>query len=349
MTAALIGMGWVTPLGRDLDAVWQAIQAKRCPHPVSETLSFGADPCPVLRVPDEDLVEAEALPRLRRSSRISHLAVTAATDAIIHAGLTADQLGRTALVFATSDGGIAYTRRFYAEVVKSDSGSPLLFPETVYNAPTSHIAARLGLGGEAITLAGDAASGLAAVRLGGALLTTGEVDYCLVVSAQEIDEITCEAYRSLGLIRAQIDQESPEAYFAEGAAALVLAREGSAQMHCPHPGFSYTSEAHATRQMERLLDILLASRTPRVVISGQSGISPDVIERAPLRNLLPDAVFHTPKETLGESLANSTLQHVIAAALALRNHQPGGEILVPAVGFNGQIAALILTESASAE
>lgn len=349
MTTALVGMGWVTPLGRDLDAVWRAIQEKHLPSPVSETLSFEAAPCPVLRVPNEDLVEAEALPRLRRSSRISHLAVTAATDAIARTGLTSDQLARTALVFATSDGGIAYTRRFYADVVKSDSGSPLLFPETVYNAPTSHIAARLGLGGEAITLAGDAASGLAAVRLGGALLTTGEVDYCLVVSAQEIDEITCEAYRSLGLIRGQIDQEAPEAYFAEGAAALVLAREGGAQIHCPHPGFSYTSEAHATRQMERLLESLLAARNPEIVISGQSGVSPDAIEQTPLRNLLPDAVFHTPKKTLGESLANSALQHVIVGALALRNQPPGREILVPAVGFNGQIAALILTESASEE
>jgi len=349
MKASIIGMGWVTPLGRDLDAVWQAIQDERQPIPVSQSSSFGASLCPVLRVPDEDLVEAEALPRLRRSSRISHLAVTAASDAIASAGLTADQLARTALVFATSDGGIAYTRRFYAEVVKSDSGSPLLFPETVYNAPTSHIAARLGLGGEAITLAGDAASGLAAVRLGGALLTTGEVDHCLIVSAQEMDEITCLAYRNLGLIRAEIGEESPSVYFAEGAAALVLARNGSPLIESPHPGFSYTSEAHAARQMERLLDSILASRRPRVVISGQSGISPDAIEQASLHRLLPDAVLHTPKKTLGESMANSALQHVIAGALALRDHKSGGEVLVPAVGFNGQIAALILTGSVSEE
>lgn len=349
MNAALIGMGWVTPLGRDLDVVWRAIQDERAPHPVLASLSFSSKSCPVLRVPEADLVEAEALPRLRRSSRISHLAVTAAHDAISRAELTAEQLERTALVFATSDGGIAYTRRFYAEVVKSDTGSPLLFPETVYNAPTSHIAARLGLSGEAITLAGDAASGLAAVRHGCALLASGEVDHCLIVSAQEVDEITCEAYRNLGLIRGEIGQESPGSYFAEGAAALVLAREGSAQIDSPHPGFSYTSEAQAIRQMERLLNSLLGSRSPRVVISGQSGVSPDVIEENPLQKLLPQAIRYTPKKTLGESLANSALQHVIVGALALREDPSGGEVLVPAVGFNGQIAALILTDRGSKE
>ncbi len=102
------------------------------------------------------------------------------------------------------------------------AGSPLLFPETVYNAPASHIAARLGLQGEVLTLVGDAATGVTAVRTGCELLATGEADYCLVTAAQEIDWITCEAYSRWGLIR---DDSSQSSVFSEGAAAIVLARE----------------------------------------------------------------------------------------------------------------------------
>src|SRR3712207_7831863 len=42
---------------------------------------------------------------------------------------------------AVSNGGVIYTKRFYHEVVESgaEAASPLLFPETVFNAPASHL------------------------------------------------------------------------------------------------------------------------------------------------------------------------------------------------------------------
>ncbi len=336
-------MGWATPVGKDLQRVWHLIREGHRPDPTLESLPSGPPACPVLRISENDLSEAIALPRLRRSSRISHLAVTAAVDAVTDAGLNADHLARTALIFVTSDGGIAYTRRFYSEVVKAGSGSPLFFPETVYNAPTSHIAARLGLQGEAITLAGDSAAGLAAVRLGCVLLATGDVDHCLIVSAQEVDEITCEAYRRLGLIRRELGRDPSGEILAEGATAVVLARQGGCLVHCPHPGLTYSSNADATKQMDTLLQSVLKSHTPQIIVSGQSGISLDAAERDPIKRLLPQATRITPKVTLGESLANSAIQQVITAALALRERGPEAEALVPAVGFNGQIGVLLLT------
>ncbi|MGA7212649.1 MAG: beta-ketoacyl synthase N-terminal-like domain-containing protein, partial [Terrimicrobiaceae bacterium] len=166
IAASIVGMGWVTPLGRDLASVWKAIcenaspDASRLENPVSKRS------VPVLRVPEELVHDTAVLPRLRRSSLISHFAVAAAVDAAASARMTPDMLARTALIFAVSDGGVIYTRRFYANIVErgGGAGSPLLFPETVYNAPASHIAARLGLQGDVLTLVGDAAAGLAAIR-----------------------------------------------------------------------------------------------------------------------------------------------------------------------------------------
>ena len=70
---------------------------------------------------------------------------------------------RIALIFAVSNGGVTYTKRFYHEIVGTgaQAASPLLFPETVFNAPASHLAAILGVTGATYTLVGDGAVGLA--------------------------------------------------------------------------------------------------------------------------------------------------------------------------------------------
>src|SRR6202034_915587 len=111
---------------------------------------------------------------------ISLFAAAACLAALRDAGLDPTNPGKCALIFAVSDGGVIYTRKFYDQVVGEGSGSPLLFPETVYNAPCSHVAALLGLDGITYTLVGDASAGLAAVRLGVDLLASGQVDHCII-------------------------------------------------------------------------------------------------------------------------------------------------------------------------
>ncbi len=341
-TASIAGMGWVTPLGRDLDPVWKAIRENQRPdaHWIENPVSKRR--VPVLRVPENSVRDAAALPRLRRSSIISHLAVAAATDAAASARMTPEKLARTALIFAASDGGVVYTRRFYADLVEhgEGSGSPLLFPETVYNAPASHIAARMGLQGEVLTLVGDAAAGLTAVRTGCELLAAGEADFCLVTAAQEIDWITCEAYVRRGVIA---DGSNHASVFSEGAAAIVLARESDAcRVSATHPGYSCRTEKETEERLDALVKDLLAGSQVGLSVSCASGTRLDFAERRCLERLLPRAKLLTPKAVLGESLACSTVQQVIAGVLALRE-SGGGDALVTTIGCNRQVAGLILT------
>src|SRR3954449_871927 len=96
---------------------------------------------------------------------------------------------RTAIVFAISNGGVVYTKRFYHDVVEAgaQAASPLLFPETVFNAPASHLAAILGITGASYTLVGDGAVGVLALQMAEQLLQTPALDRCLVVGAEEGD------------------------------------------------------------------------------------------------------------------------------------------------------------------
>ncbi len=127
--ASIIGMGWVTPLGRDLVSVWTALKENKKPEPMLLQSPMDGRSIPILRVPEGAVRDASSFPRLRRSSTISHLAVAAALDAVAAARLIPEALKRTALVFTASDGGVVYTRKFYAEIVErgEGAGSPLSF------------------------------------------------------------------------------------------------------------------------------------------------------------------------------------------------------------------------------
>src|SRR5205809_6773469 len=138
-------------------------------------------------------------PRLRRASVISRFAAAAGLEALRAAGveLNSQNAERTALIFAISNGGVIYTKRFYRDIVGggAQSASPLLFPETVFNAPASHLAAILGITGATYTLVSDSAAGLLAIKMAEDLMTNEALDYCLVVGAEEADWLLCDAYR----------------------------------------------------------------------------------------------------------------------------------------------------------
>lgn len=205
MSLRLAGLGWVTPLGHEIDVVWERLLAGEEAPAVPVESSLGKKPqYLVFRVPPEAVAEAGRYARLRRSSAISRFAVVAGLAALRNAGIKLDEAAaaRTALVFAISNGGVIYTKRFYHEIVHSGAAaaSPLLFPETVFNAPASHLAAILGITGASYTVVGDGAVGVLALQMAMDLMANPELERCLVVGAEEADWLLCDAYRKWRLL-----------------------------------------------------------------------------------------------------------------------------------------------------
>ena len=142
------------------------------------------------------------------------------------------------MVFAICSGGVNYTRRFYHEIVTqgAHAASPLLFPETVYNAAASHLAALLGVNGQSYTLVGDSSVGLGAIHFAIELLTIQpRLDRCLVVGTEEADWLLADAFASW---RMATNRDQFEVYgrsggtiFGEGAAAVLIGRTGPAGNH----------------------------------------------------------------------------------------------------------------------
>lgn len=335
--ARIAGLGWVTPLGADLDTVWQRLnngdiaEAKPLANPETGRIHHG------VQVPSKLVEQLGRNPRLRRSSAISYFAVAAGLAAMQHAGLqmTPELAARTAVVFAVSDGGVVYTRKFYEQIVKqgANAASPLLFPETVYNAPASHLAAQLGIDGASYTLVGDASTGLAALHFAGQLLALGEADHVVVVAAEELDWVLCEAYSDWRLARTPL---------AEGAAAIVLSREGRWEVRT-HGGMPFLRQKDAASALDRVLQDLSPEGPVDVVVSPQNGTFIDKAVISATERHFPTTQSHLcPKRQLGEMIGAGGLLQVVLAVQAIE--KSGWEkALIPVVGFNHQADAAIVS------
>ena len=326
MSLAIAGMGWVTPLGSGVGPVWQRLlkgdeaQAEK----ITEQLS---NQCySVFRVPESVLTGSPSHPRLRRASGISRFAAAAGLEALQAAGVKVDSQSaeRIALVLAVSNGAVIYTKRFYRDIVDASarSVSPLLFPETVFNAPASHLAAILGVTGATYTLVGDSAVGLLAIKMAEDLMTNEAVDYCLVVGAEEVDWLLCDAYRRWRLLRltppvepfGRIDRGM---ILSEGAGAILLGRDGPIIIEGIHAGGYYRKRVEAEEIIKRILRNLSRTKID-FVISSANGTFIDKMEGRALQKIIPDAFVYTAKPALGESAGAASLWQVILGGQALR-------------------------------
>jgi 3-oxoacyl-(acyl-carrier-protein) synthase len=347
MSLSIAGRSWVTPLGSGVDDVWQQLVAgETAPVEILENEKNGARYL-VRRVPSSTPFPSH--PRLRRASAISRFAAAAGLTALRQAKQPLPPLDRIALVFAISNGGVIYTRRFYADIVKSgaQSASPMLFPETVFNAPASHLAAILGISGASYTVVGDGAVGILALKLAEDLIASSDLDACLVVAAEEIDPLVCEAYRQWRFLR---DPKKPETgrgmIMSEGAGAVLLKRSnGGSEIDQIVPGANFFRRSEASARLGSVVARL--KNEIGFCIGSANGTFIDRAERTAVGDELP---LYSPKIALGESVGASVFWQLITAAKALETGTlPGSSkppvnshALVLACGLNQQTGGLTL-------
>jgi 3-oxoacyl-(acyl-carrier-protein) synthase len=264
-----------------------------------------------------------AHPRLRRAGAIAQHTVAAALEAMGGGGAPA----RVGIIVTMLVGIVTYTRRFFEEVTRDPAtASPLIFPETVFNAPASHLAAYLGSTAPSCTLVGDEGMFLQGLGLAAQWLAGGEVAACVVIGAEELDWLPPDALRLF----------SREAVYASGAGALYLTNQAAgamAELAAVTDAFSFTltrRRHEAARKARAQLppqgpgELLCASRARR-----------DAAETAAWQDWTGPRL--APKAILGEAFAASAAWQCVAACDAIRR---GGFTAanVSVVGANQQAA-----------
>jgi hypothetical protein len=148
----------------------------------------------------------------------------------------------------------------------------------------------------------------------------------VVVGAEEGDWALCEAYHTWHLARTPL---------AEGAAALVLRREGKWELHT-HPGAPFVRQHEAGAALASVLVDFAGAKVDRVIASA-NGTFVDRAEDAALTAHFPNALVFPLKKHIGEAPGAGALMQTVAAALM------GERTLVTVVGFNQQAGAAMVS------
>lgn len=310
----VIGLGAVSPAGWGVGRLRQALLGKIQRPPDEIEIPGSERSLPVRRVPKPpERPAAMAHPRLRRASPISHFAVAAAAEALADAATRAGkQPARVGVILCMTSGCVVYTQRFFGEVLRDPAtASPLLFPETVFNAPASHTTTVFQLPLLNYTLVGDAGVFLHGLATGAQWLQSERVDACLVVACEEAEWITADVVRHF----------SPSLVPAEGAGAMVLApapaNAGEILLEKITRPQSFTNAAEKRAALREIASQLPAAHKDALLCAGLTGVRRvDAAERAAWQQW-PGARCEL-KPLLGEAFSASAAWQCVAAVDALR-------------------------------
>lgn len=246
------GLGAVSPAGWGVAALCDALK-NNLPIPTQSLARPGWEkPLHVRAVPPP--VSRPAFfghPRLRRANSIAHYTVAAALEALgENVSLVQSGALRLGIVVCVMAGSVNYSRRFHEEILREPAtASPLIFPETVFNAPASHLAAFLGAKAATYTLVGDDGTFLQGLALAAQWLGDDKMDACIVIGAEETDWVVADAMKLF----------QRDAIHGAGAGALLLEKNSSgacAELSAVTDSFPFTqsqTRADAARKMRAQL------------------------------------------------------------------------------------------------
>lgn len=298
---AVTGAGAVSAAGWGTAALRAAIEGGELSRP-EPFIGPGSESAVALRrtvpKPSEKLPFLRD-PRLRRTSPAGRYLAAAAVEA-----MGERQVERLGVIVSCYTGCVNYSQRFYREALEDPAtASPIVFPETVFNAPASHLSALLESDEINYTLVGDQSQYVEALTLATRWLIDDDVDAVLVAAAEESDWLTASA---LALF-----QNAP--LVAEGAGAILL--ECSA-----NPGIELTalSEIHTytNRQPRQQALADLAAETKTWPIADEVDPDPAI---------------------LGESFGAAPAIHLAAAVQLIES---GQSLRIPVYGNNQAAAAI---------
>ncbi|MEU9508818.1 beta-ketoacyl-[acyl-carrier-protein] synthase family protein [Micromonospora sp. NPDC048170] len=353
MTAVITGMGLFTPVGRGVDATFDALCAGRSGlarppsgHPAAESLEVAGV------LPEIDPRTVATGPETRVLDRIVVLALLTAADALADAGIEVGRdvdPGRTGVIVGGVGGMSTLESQVLARAGRGRAAvSPYLLTGILPNMPAARIAIRYGIRGYTSSVGTACASGAQSVADAVRLIRAGEADVVLCgASEAPLFPTFADTFgNARALARGWADPTAASRPFdarrngfvlAEGAALLVLERAEhaaarGATAYAEVAGYGATTDAYhptaprpdgagAAECMRRALASggVPAARVGYVNAHGTGTKLGDIAETTALTEVFGDGgvPVSSTKALTGHLLGASGVLEAAATALAL--------------------------------
>ncbi|HLM81399.1 MAG TPA: beta-ketoacyl synthase N-terminal-like domain-containing protein [Terriglobales bacterium] len=272
--------------------------------------------------------------KTRRLDRLSAWALVASSLAIKDAGIDLSQVDRSrvAVVFATCFGCVELTEAFYQSAAANGwSGTdPGTFPETLANAPASHVSLLHDVRGPNITVGSKCFAGESALIQAASLLRHGQADLAIVLAGDTLTRPVYEWYEAADLLSPACYNSEPlpeDGGFvpSEGVAALVLEPAGRRERRC----YAHLSSGRwaAGGEPVEIIRQMLGGSIPSLIICGGNGAPCTTSPITDLaREIAGDRAAIVPSQAVAAGLADTgALLHLI---LALSSRPTSGQALL---------------------
>jgi 3-oxoacyl-[acyl-carrier-protein] synthase II len=224
---AVTGIGVISPLGIGRGAFWES--CRKATTGIKKITSFDTTS---LRSNMagwiDDFNPRQFMPpkSYRRMGRVSMMAVASSVEALQDSGLDLNNIDkeRIAIIMGTAYGSSSHIEDFYVSLLEEGprGAHPFLFPETVPNAPASHIAMYHGITGPNNTFCQNELSAENAIMYARNLLLQNLVDVALVGGADELSAMQYSCYDSVGALNKVRVEEGETTIRPEPGGGLII-------------------------------------------------------------------------------------------------------------------------------
>ncbi|WP_328382006.1 beta-ketoacyl-[acyl-carrier-protein] synthase family protein [Streptomyces sp. NBC_00400] len=320
--AAVTGLGLVTAAGVGAKATWHAVTQETVPGGVTHQEELADLPCDFMyTIAGLDTTELLGVATQRLMDRFAQLAVIAAREAVLDAGLDPESWdsSRVAVVIGSAHGGLPFYDQQHVAMAGRGARrvSPKLAPLTVVNSAASSVCMDIGAHGPSLGVATACSSGTVALGTAHQLLRAGVCDIALAGGAESVlSRLLIASACQMKAVSTRRDDPATACrpfdagrdgfVVGEGAGLLVLERpEHARARHAPVRahirGYGASSDAYAAvapdpegKGIERALRTALADAgvqagdVGHVNAHGTSTVANDHIEAAVLQRVLGD-------------------------------------------------------------
>jgi len=285
--------------------------------------------------------------KIRRLDRASQFAIAAAKLALADAkfSVTQENSSRVGIVLGSGFCGLSSSEEFHrGQVLKGFLDlNPMLFPNTVPNAPSSYVSIELGIQGVNSTLVQSFCTAEAAILFACDQLRKGKADLILTGGVDELSEFLFRGFSELQFLATDQGQGEKSCPYDKIRNGLVLG-EGAGLL-------LIENEEHARSRGVRIYGYILGyslvgrsskgdgsddlDRSIKMAIRGRGGISIDylngagnsskvldALEAKGIKKVFPSLYFQIPvssiKSMMGEAIASGGTR-MVANVLSMEN------------------------------